>query len=57
MYKYKLILKDYFLWHSIVAGNSHLLLTRVVSLGMNGSDLEQMSDNKDGRLPLELVDI
>ena len=36
---------------------SHLLLTRVVSLGLNGSDLEQMSDNKDGRLLLELVDI
>ena len=40
-----------------VARNSHLLLTRVVSLGLNGSYLEQMSDNKDGRLPLELVDI
>ena len=40
-----------------VAGNSHLLLTRMVSLGLNGSDLEQMSDNKDGILPLELVDI
>ena len=36
---------------------SHLLLTRVVSLGLNGSDLEQMSDKKDGRLPIELVDI
>ena len=40
-----------------VARNSHLFLTRVVSLGLNGLDLEQMSDNKDGRLPLELVDI
>ena len=41
----------------IVARNSHLLLTRVVSLGLNGSDIEQMSDNKDGRLPIEIVDI
>ena len=41
----------------VVARNSHLLSTRVVSLGLNGSYLEQMSDNKDGRLPLELVDI
>ena len=40
-----------------VARKSHLLLARVVSLGLNGSNLEQMSDNKDGRLPLELVDI
>ena len=40
-----------------VAGNSHLLLTRFVSLGMNGSDIEQISDSKDIRLPLELVDI
>ena len=38
-----------------VARNSHLLLTQDVSLGLNGLDLEQMSDNKDGRLPLELV--
>ena len=40
-----------------IAGNSHLLLTRVVSLGMNGSYLEKMSDKKDGKIPLELVDI
>ena len=40
-----------------LARKMHLLLTRVVPLGLNGSDLEQMSDNKDGRLPLELVDI
>ena len=43
--------------YKIVARNYHLLLTRDVSLGLNGSDLEQMSDNKDGILPLELVDI
>ena len=41
----------------VVARKSHLLLTRVVSLGLNGLDLEQMSDEKDGILPLELVDI
>ena len=40
-----------------VAINLHLLLTRVVSLDLNGSNLEQMSDDKDGRLPLGLVDI
>ena len=40
-----------------VARNSHLLLTRVISLGLKGSDPEQMSDNKDGRPPLEIVDI
>ena len=40
-----------------VARKSHLLLTRSFSLGLNGLDLEQMSDNKDGRLPLKLVDI
>ena len=40
-----------------VAINPHLLLTRVVSLILNGTELEQMSDNKDGKLPLELVDI
>ena len=38
-----------------VARKMHLLLTSVVSLGLNGSDLEQISDDKDGRLPLELV--
>ena len=40
-----------------VARNPHLWLTRVVSLVLNGSYLEKMSDNKDGKLPLELVDI
>ena len=40
-----------------VARKLHLLLTRDFSLGLNGSDLEQMSDNKNGRIPLELVDI
>ena len=40
-----------------VARKMHLLLTRVVPLGLNGLDLEQMSDDRDGRLPLELVDI
>ena len=35
----------------------HLLRTRVVPSGLNGSDLEQMSDDKEGRLPIELVDI
>ena len=40
-----------------VARNPHLLLTRVVSLVLNGSYLEKMSDNKDGRLSLELIDI
>ena len=36
---------------NFVAGNSHLLLRRVISLGMNGSDLEQMSDKNDGNFP------
>ena len=36
---------------------SHLLPTRVVSLDLNDSDLEKMSDIKVERLPLELVDI
>ena len=38
-------------------GISHLLRTRVVPLGLNGSDVEQMGNNRDGRLPLELVEI
>ena len=40
-----------------VARKMHLLRTRVVPLGLNGSDLKQTSDDRDGRLPLELVDI
>ena len=39
------------------ARTMYLLLTRVVPLGLNGSDLEQTSDERDGRVPLELVDI
>ena len=40
-----------------VSREMHILLTRVVSLGLNGSDLEQMSDNMNRRPPIELVDI
>ena len=40
-----------------VARKMDFLPTRVVPLGLNGSYLEQMSDNRDGRLPLDLVDI
>ena len=40
-----------------VARKMHLLQTRVIPLGLNGLDLEQVSDDKDGRLPLEIVDI
>ena len=35
----------------------HLLLTRVVPLGLDGSNLEQMSDGRDGIIFLEPVDI
>ena len=40
-----------------VSRKMHLLQARIVLLGLNGLDLEQMSDDRDGRLPLELVDI
>ena len=40
-----------------VARKMHLLQTRVIHLRLSGSDLEQVSDDKDGRLPLEIVNI
>ena len=40
-----------------ISRKMHLLPTRVVPLGPSGLDLEQLSDDRDGRITLELVDI
>ena len=40
-----------------VARKNALLADKSCSSSLNGSDLEQMSYNRDGRLPLEVVEI
>ena len=44
-------------WEPFVARKNAPLADKSCSSSMNGSDLEQMSYNIDGRLPLEVVEI